>query len=96
MKTLHVSVAIAATLLSLSSPARAAIQLTPVVTSGIANATFVGNAGDGSNRLFILEQAGVVKVLQPGASTRRQRRRYARKRPPPPLRMPLPRFRCRT
>ena len=48
MKTLHVSVAIAATLLCLSSPARAAIRLTPVVTSGIANATFVGNAGDGS------------------------------------------------
>jgi glucose/arabinose dehydrogenase len=31
--------------------------------------SLVGHAGDGSNRLFILEQAGIVKVLQPGAST---------------------------
>jgi glucose/arabinose dehydrogenase len=69
MKTLHVSVAIAAVLLCLSSPARAAIRLTPVVSSGIANATFVGNAGDGSNRLFIVEQAGLVDVLQPNSST---------------------------
>ena len=69
MKTLHVSVAIAATLLCLSSPARAAIQLTPVVTSGIANAVFVGNAGDGSNRLFIEQQNGRISVLQPNSST---------------------------
>ena len=69
MKTLHVSVAIAATLLCLSSPARAAIQLTPVVTSGIANAVFVGNAGDGSNRLFIEQQSGRISVLQPNSST---------------------------
>src|SRR5262249_971589 len=25
--------------------------------------------GDGSNRLFIIEQAGIIKVLQPGTST---------------------------
>jgi Glucose / Sorbosone dehydrogenase/Viral BACON domain/Putative binding domain, N-terminal len=46
----------------------AAIQLTPVV-SGLSSPVFVGNAGDGSNRLFIVEQAGVIKVLQPGSST---------------------------
>jgi glucose/arabinose dehydrogenase len=69
MKTLHVSVAIAATLLCLASPARAAIQLLPIVTSGIANATFVGNAGDGSNRLFIEQQSGRISVLQPNSST---------------------------
>src|SRR6185436_4538089 len=30
---------------------------------------FVTHAGDGSNRLFILEQAGLVDVLQPGSGT---------------------------
>jgi glucose/arabinose dehydrogenase len=46
----------------------AAIQLTQIV-SGLSSPTFVGNAGDGSNRLFILEQAGVIKVLHQGSST---------------------------
>jgi len=40
-------------------------QLTPIV-SGLTSPVFVGNAGDGSNRLFIVEQRGIVKVLQPG------------------------------
>jgi hypothetical protein len=44
------------------------IQLSPVV-AGLSSPVFVGNAGDGSNRLFILERAGIIKVLQPGAST---------------------------
>ena len=30
---------------------------------------FVGNASDGTNRLFIVEQGGIIKVLQPGSST---------------------------
>ena len=59
---------IVATVLALPQSALAAIQLTPVV-SGLSNPVFVGNARDGSNRLFIVEQAGVVKVLQPGATT---------------------------
>jgi len=41
------------------------VQLVPVV-SGLSSPVFVGHAGDGSNRLFIVEQAGVIKVLQPG------------------------------
>ena len=41
----------------------------PVVSSGLASPTFVTNAGDGSNRLFILEQAGIIRVLQPGSSS---------------------------
>lgn len=49
-------------------PAIAQIQLSPVL-SGLSSPVFVGNAGDGSNRLFIVEQAGIVKVLQSGAST---------------------------
>jgi hypothetical protein len=55
--------------LFLPHPLLAAIQLTPVVSSGLSSPVFVGNAGDGSNRLFIEEQVGIIKVLQPGAST---------------------------
>ena len=54
--------------LCLSPLLDAAIQLTPMV-SGLSSPVFVANAGDGTNRLFIVEQAGVVRVLQPGAST---------------------------
>jgi len=63
-----VSGLVAAAFLFIPSPLLAQIQLTPVV-SGLASPVFVGNAGDGSNRLFIVEQAGIIKVLQPGSST---------------------------
>src|SRR6185503_13319074 len=46
----------------------AQIQITPVV-SGLSSPVLVANAGDGTNRLFILEQGGTIRVLQPGAST---------------------------
>ena len=59
---------IAALSLCLSPLPDAAIQLTPVV-SGLSSPVFVANAGDGTHRLFIVEQAGDVRVLQPGAST---------------------------
>ena len=60
---------LAATLLFVATPAIAQqIQLSTVV-SGLASPLFVGNAGDNLNRLFIVEQAGVIKVLQPGEST---------------------------
>ena len=44
------------------------IQLHPVVSS-LTNPLLVTSAGDGSDRLFIVEQAGLIKVLQPGATT---------------------------
>jgi len=43
------------------------IELAPVL-SGLSSPVFVTNARDGSNRLFIVEQSGRIKVLQPGAS----------------------------
>lgn len=49
-------------------PALAAFQLEPVL-SGLSSPLYLTNAHDGSNRIFILEQAGVIKVLQPGATT---------------------------
>ena len=41
----------------------------PVVSTGLSGPLFVGHAGDGTNRLFIVERGGMIKVLQPGAST---------------------------
>lgn len=49
-------------------PALAAVQLEPVLT-GLSSPLYLTNAHDGSNRIFILEQAGMIKVLQPGAAT---------------------------
>ena len=53
------------TALAIPNAALAQIQLVPVV-SGLSSPVFVANAGDGLNRLFIVEQAGIIKVLQPG------------------------------
>ena len=60
--------------LSLPGPARAAQQETPTIVlqtilSGLDQPVFVGHAGDGSNRLFILEQPGRIRVRQPGSSS---------------------------
>lgn len=54
---------------SIAPSAPAAIVLQPVVTSGLSSPIYVTNAHDGSNRLFIVEQGGVIKVLQPGSNT---------------------------
>ncbi len=48
--------------------AQVTIQLQPVV-SGLSNPVYATSARDGSNRLFIVELGGVIKVLQPGATT---------------------------
>jgi glucose/arabinose dehydrogenase len=45
------------------------IQTQPVVITGLASPVYVTNAHDGSNRLFIVLQGGIIKVLQPGATT---------------------------
>ena len=44
-----------------------AIQLIPVITSGLAPSVFVTNAHDGSNRLFIIEKRGSIRVYKNGA-----------------------------
>ena len=69
MKRPFAVVALIAACLLLPSPPLGAIQLIPVVPSGLSSPVFVGNAGDGSNRLFIVEQAGIIRVLPPGSST---------------------------
>jgi glucose/arabinose dehydrogenase len=45
-----------------------AIQLQTII-SGLSSTVFVTHARDGTNRLFIIEQAGVIRVAQPGASS---------------------------
>jgi glucose/arabinose dehydrogenase len=58
----------AAALLCLPAVSLAQIQVEPVV-AGLSSPLFVGHAGDGTNRLFIVERGGAIKVLQPGASS---------------------------
>lgn len=45
------------------------IQTQPVLTTGLSSPVFVTSARDGSNRLFIVQQGGIIKVLQPGSTT---------------------------
>ncbi|HEY7544923.1 MAG TPA: PQQ-dependent sugar dehydrogenase [Blastocatellia bacterium] len=44
------------------------IELEPLL-AGLSSPVFITHAGDGSNRLFIVEQTGRVLVLQPGSTT---------------------------
>lgn len=44
------------------------LELEPVL-AGLSSPVYVTGAKDGSNRLFIVEQGGRIKVLQPGATT---------------------------
>jgi len=47
--------------------APASLQLDNILTT-LSSPVFVTNAHDGSNRLFIVEQGGHIRVLQPGAT----------------------------
>ena len=44
----------------------AVVELAPVVTSGLESPLFLTHAGDGSGRLFVVEQPGRVRVLELG------------------------------
>lgn len=48
--------------------APAAIRLDPYI-SGLTFTVFITNAHDGSNRLFIIQKAGTILVVQPGSTT---------------------------
>jgi glucose/arabinose dehydrogenase len=50
------------------SPAPGAILLEPMLT-GLSSPLYVTNARDSTNRLFIVEQPGRIKVLPPGTTT---------------------------
>ncbi|MGH9849957.1 MAG: PQQ-dependent sugar dehydrogenase [Blastocatellia bacterium] len=51
-----------------TASAQATIQLITVLT-GMNNPVYLTNARDGSNRLFILEQPGRIRILPPGATS---------------------------
>jgi glucose/arabinose dehydrogenase len=46
-------------------PAMAAVTLTPIAT-GLSQPVLVTNAGDGSGRLFVVEQGGIIRVIKNG------------------------------
>src|SRR5689334_16667683 len=50
--------------LVVSAPLSAAIKLVPVITR-LSNPLFVVHAGDRSHRLFVVEQAGTIRVFHP-------------------------------
>lgn len=66
IRSTHLAAAVIAAL-SVPAVASAQIELVPVA-SGLSSPVFVGHAGDNLNRLFIVEQAGIIKVMQPGVS----------------------------
>jgi hypothetical protein len=53
--------------LAIHAPAAAQVQLVPVA-SGLTSPLFVAGARDGTQRLFIVEQAGVIRVVPIGGS----------------------------
>ena len=64
--TLGLALALGASVLAGAGPARAAALALAPVFIGLVSPVFVTHAGDGSNRRFIVEQAGLIKVAQPG------------------------------
>jgi glucose/arabinose dehydrogenase len=73
LTTLIVVSLLASSLISAGAPISVAsatlpstVLLTPVVT-GLTQPVFVTNAGDGSNRLFIVQQTGQVRIFKNGS-----------------------------
>ena len=54
---------------SLNVTAQLPFQLRENFITGLSSPVFITNAGDGSRRLFIVQQRGIIKVVQPGSST---------------------------
>lgn len=60
---------LAAALLGTTGIFAQSISLVPYITTGLSRPVFMTSARDGTNRLFIVEQEGVIKVVQPGSTT---------------------------
>ncbi|MEP7039518.1 MAG: PQQ-dependent sugar dehydrogenase, partial [Acidobacteriota bacterium] len=55
--------------LSLSISAQTpSVKLDPFL-SGLSSPVFLTNAKDGTNRIFVVEKGGIIKVVQPGSTT---------------------------
>lgn len=57
------------TLFSQFALAQLPFQLRENFITGLSSPVFLTNAGDGTRRLFIVQQRGIIKVAQPGSST---------------------------
>jgi glucose/arabinose dehydrogenase len=55
---------------ALPSPSPATAVALELVADGLASPLFAGNAGDGSGRLFVLEQVGRIRVVRDGRLVR--------------------------
>jgi glucose/arabinose dehydrogenase len=64
----RVTCLVAACLLWLVAPAAAAVELTPFL-AGLSSPLYLTHGRDGSGRLYVVEQPGVVKVLPPGGGS---------------------------
>jgi glucose/arabinose dehydrogenase len=53
-----------------AAPPLPALALEPVVPAGLRQPVYVTHAGDGSGRLFVVEQSGRIRLVQPAASPR--------------------------
>jgi len=51
---------------STPTPQEISISIDEVVASGLGYALYVTTAGDGSGRLFVVEQTGLIKIIQDG------------------------------
>lgn len=49
------------------SPESTAVRLSPLVTAGLERPLFLTHAGDGSQRLFVVEQPGTIRIIDQGA-----------------------------
>lgn len=54
---------------SITAQAQLPFQLRENFITGLSSPVFITNAGDGTRRLFIVQQRGIIKVAQPGSST---------------------------
>lgn len=60
--------AILAVLPVLNAKAQTSVVLQPFL-SGLSSPLFLTHAKDGSNRIFVVQQRGIIKVVQPGSTT---------------------------
>ncbi|MEO5859215.1 MAG: PQQ-dependent sugar dehydrogenase [Pyrinomonadaceae bacterium] len=61
--------AIVFALFAASGSAQLPFQLRENFVSGLSSPVFLTNAGDGTRRLFIVQQRGIIKVVQPGSTS---------------------------
>ncbi|MEQ1765327.1 MAG: PQQ-dependent sugar dehydrogenase [Pyrinomonadaceae bacterium] len=56
-------------MLATNAMAQLPFQLRENFITGLSSPVFLTNAGDGTRRLFIVQQRGIIKVVQPGSSS---------------------------